>query len=261
MAALTSYSKFYYGSTIHQDRNTFTFKEDGIEKVATLNVGYHLPSVLPNVLASALNIAGSQVYTVTFDRETRLLTISAENDFEIPLASMFEAESSCAEDIGFSQGTDLTGSNSYSGIAPACKEYAFQFPLQSYLPPEHNSEAIQAVKKKTVTGIVEAVSFGNLRKMEFEALYITDIVQDPKSIIRTNQDSTSQFLSFIEYATKLEKVEFMVDEKFPNDFRVFVLSSTEADQDGLGYKLIEEYDQGLPYYYRSGKLVFDLIGG
>ncbi len=128
MAALTSYSKFYFDSTIHSDRSTFTFKEAGVEKVATLKAGYHLPSALPSVLASALNIAGSQVYTVALDRETRLLTISAPDEFEIPLESMFEAESSCAEDIGFTQGTDLTGSNSYSGIAPACKEYVFQFP-------------------------------------------------------------------------------------------------------------------------------------
>jgi len=50
----------------------------------------------------------------------------------------------------------------------------------------------------------------------------------------------------------------MPDENASEEFMVLILESSEADTTGLGFSLIEEYDQGLPEYYRSGKLVWVL---
>ncbi|MEN0059510.1 MAG: hypothetical protein AAGB31_11795 [Bdellovibrio sp.] len=260
MGALSSYSKIYYGPELTELKRSFTIKEDGIEKVAFLDPGCYLPSQFPLILQQAINAVSSQQYSVSLNRSTRLLTISAEGSFEVPLVSMFEDASNIASLVGFTQDADLTGSNSYTSLNPCCEEYAFQFPLQSYLSSRENASQIQAVKKKTITGIVEATSFGIERQVSFEAMYITDIVQDPRSIIRTKVEAVAGFLSLLDYCIRQEAIEFMEDENRPDVFEILTLASTEENQNGLGYRLIEEYDEGLPNYYRSGTLTFDKRG-
>jgi len=42
-------------------------------------------------------------------------------------------------------------------------------------------------------------------------------------------------------------------------FEKVILESTGESKDGVGFKIKEMYDQGLPGYYESGTLVFRVV--
>lgn len=257
---LATYSKFYYGFKIDEYSELFSLKDSAEAKAAKLSHGTYTFSELVLELQRALNAVGSQVYTVTADRATRRVTISAAEPFEL-LGLTGPGEFASAYPIfGFRTDIDLVGSNSYTGDFGAGKEYIPQCYLQSYVSPENNKRPIDAVKKKTATGVVESVRFGEERLMECEMLFITNIPQPSGSIIRSNLEAVEQANDFLSYATTLAEVEFMPDENDPENFQVLVLESTEYDSNGMGYKLREEYEDGLPGYFRSGILVWQQRG-
>lgn len=256
--ALNTYSKFYYGPEISESSIYFSFSESGAEKKASLKVGVYTPELFAIELQRALNAAGSQIYSVLFDRATKKITISANSIFGILLETASDDFAQAYSVLGFTQSVDLNGATSYQGESPCCSECCFQFPLQSYVGPDSNMKLIDAVKKKTSTGVVEAVSFGKEQLMEFEALYITNIPQAQNSVIRTNTQAVRDISNLLDFATTMNLVEFMQDESKPDEFQNYILESTEYHEGGLGWKLIEEYDEGLPDYYRTGKLTWRL---
>jgi hypothetical protein len=90
-------------------------------------------------------------------------------------------------------------------------------------------------------------------------MFVTDIIQNPDSIVRTNQNGLADFTQFIEWCTEKAPIEFMADELNPNEYEEFILESTEENKDGLDFEIKEMYDKSLPYYYRSGILKFRLM--
>lgn len=238
----------------------FSFREaDGV-KVANLNPGTYTLAKIAAELQRAMNAAGSQEYTVVANRANRLVTVSSVDAFDL-LSLTGPGEFVSAFPIfGFRTDIDLVGEISYTGEFGCGSEYAVQCPLQSYVPTSINQKAIDPVKKKTTTGIVEAVSYGKERLMECEMLFITNIPQPAGSIIRSNPQGVEEANAFLEYATTLAEVEFMEDENNPDEFEVLILDLTEFEQNGMGHKLREEYEEGLPNYYSSGKLTWSKRG-
>lgn len=254
---LQTHSKFYYGFKITTS-NRFIDFNDGSVKLATLKVGTYNSQQLANEIAKQLNAISSLDFTVTFNRTNRKFTIATTSTFSLLFGTGVNINQSPASLLGYSA-TDKTGASTYTSENTGGYQYATQFFIQSYKDTSINRKAIDGVVNKSASGVVEVVKFGNERFMEGELLFITNIQQETGSIIRTNESGLSDYIQFIEYATEKQTIEFMKDESDPNTFQSLVLESTESDQKGLDYDVIELYDRGLANYYRSGKLTFRLL--
>ena len=254
--ALSVYSKFYYGFKITENACAIDFVDGTGVHEAILTVGTYTLAGIVAELSRAINATGGQAYTVTVDRATRKISISADEPFELLCENGANQYQTAFPLLGYTGGIDLAGETSYEGEDGAGFEYEAQFPLQSYLPTWANKRPISGAKKKTATGIVEAVRIGLERRMECELLYVTDIPHPQDHIIRTNVEGVSALVKFLDYATTLAQVEFMEDGQKPDEFEVLVLDVTEDSPDALGYKLREQYDEDLPDYYRTGKLTW-----
>lgn len=255
--ALEKHSKIYYDYLVTSENRYFDFQVGIDVHVVSLALGSYTPSQLAVELSSKINELLSSSYTVSFNRVDRKFTIANATNFSILFSSGVNASRSIASVLGFNS-TDLTGTNTYTSQNSSGKVYTTQFYFQSYKSTTQNRKAIDGVVNKSASGKVEVVKFGNERFMEGELLFITDLIQDNVSIIRTNTSGVSDYLSLIEWLTEKAPVEIMIDENNPEEFQTFILESTEQDSKGLDYELIELYERSLPLYYRSGKLKFKL---
>lgn len=257
MSALNTNSKFYYGWKITTANKYIDFN-DGAVKVAELKVGSYTSSTLALEIKKQLDALSTIDFTVTFNRVTRKFTIAGTSTFSLLFGSGVNSAQSPFELLGYT-GTDKTGASSYLAQNVSAYQYSTQFYLQSYKDTSTNRKAIDGVINKSASGAIEVIKFGNERFMECEMNFITNLPQEVGSIVRTNQTGREDFIQFIEYCTEKSEVEFMKNENDTTDFQSFILESTESDSKGLDYDLIETYDKGLPYYYKSGKLKFRLI--
>jgi hypothetical protein len=253
---LNTHSKFFYGWQITTN-NRFIDFNDGADKVATLKVGTYSSSDLGIEIAKQMNALSSTEFSVSFDRVTRMYTVSADADFELLTTSGVNAGRSALPLLGFT--VDKSGDDSYLADQVSGYEYSTQFYIQSYKDTSTNRKAIDGVVNKSASGVQEVIKYGNERFMEGDFTFITNIQQEQGSIIRTKETGLEDFIHFIEWCTEKAPVEFMKDEADVGSFQELVLESTEADSKGLDYDLIELYDRGLSGYFRSGKLKFKLM--
>lgn len=256
---LSTHSKFYFGWQI-TTTNRFIDFNDGSVKLATLKLGYYTSSDLALEIKKQLDAVSLLDFTVTFDRVTRKFTISSSVNFSLLTFSGVNTAQSAYTLLGFSTIADLSGFATYTASLASATEYKTQFYIQSFKDTSTNRKAIDGVVNKSASGVVEVVKFGNERFMEGEFLFITDIQQEQGSnYVRTNEKGLAGFTQFIEWCTEKGPVEFMKNESLVDVFQELILESTEADSKGLDYDIIEMYDRGLAYYYRSGKLKFRLM--
>lgn len=255
--ALSCFSKFYYGLEINEDNQNLDF-EDSSVKVAVLNVGVYTHDEIATEVERAFNLAGSQLYSVTLDRATRQLSISAAGNFKLKTESGLYIDTTGYNLLGFNMEADYSGSNSYQGESGAGFEYSPQYPLQSYVPPEINQGARNGVVNESTSGEIEAITFGTKKTMECEIFFITNIPQPTNTWIRNNGGGYEDAQRFLEAAVRKVPMEFILDETKPGEYQKFILASTEEDQNGLGFKLYEEWDKGWPDYFRTGTLTWTL---
>ena len=256
--ALETHSKFYYGYEITSE-NQYLDIYDGTSNISiTLDIKSYTTDELAAALASKLTAAAVGDYTVTFNRATRKFTISGTVTFSLLFATGDNFFQSFHSLLGFND-TDLTGSTSYTSQIASGKSYSTQFYMQSYKPTALNKRSIDSVINESASGVIEAIKFGDKRFLEGELLFITDIIQNDVSIVRTNTSGVADYISLIEWLVDKKPVEIMIDENKVNEYQVFLLESTELDSKGMDYELIELYDRSLPLYYRSGKLKFRLL--
>jgi hypothetical protein len=78
-------SQFYYGHEVGFDNRYLNFSENGGDELtAEIDPGSYSLTDFCSAVAAALNSASELYdYTVTVDRSTRIITISADGDFEI----------------------------------------------------------------------------------------------------------------------------------------------------------------------------------
>lgn len=258
MMQLTTHSKFYYGWQITTNNKFLDFNDGSGVKLATLSVGYYTSSQLAAEIEKQMNAVSSVDFTVTFNRSTRKFTISAVTNFSLLFLTGSNAGQSPYGLLGYSQ-TDKTGTNSYLAENVSGFEYLTQFYIQSYKDPTTNRKAVDGVINESSSGEIEVIKFGNKRFMQAEFLFITNLIQETGSIVRTNVNGVNDFIQLMEWLTEKAPIEFMKDESDVETFNEYILESTEQDSKGLDYDLIEEYERGLPDYYKSGKLQFRLI--
>lgn len=256
--ALKSYSKFYFGFRVTEENQFLDFREDGDELTATLTVGDYTLAGFATEVAVAFNKVGTQIYSASANRSTRIITIEADSDFELLPNSGAHTDFTGYPLLGFDVSSDRAPGTSHSGDVGAGFEYSVQFPIQSYIPHKVQRKSIDATKKRTITGRTEVIRYGIESRMSCEFLFITDIQQNGSTPVRTKEGGHQAAIDFLEYAISQGEVEFMEDEAKPDAFWVYLLDSTEDESSGLGFTLKEEYDKGLPGYWRTGKLTWIL---
>jgi hypothetical protein len=258
--ALSTHSKFYYGLKITTSNQNIDFQEGVNVKVAKLSVGTYTGASLLLEIKKQMDNVGDNVYTVAYSRSDRKFTISSTVNFSLLVGTGNNIGLSAFPLLGYTGGVDLTGASSYVATSSSGSEYKTQMYIQSYKPTSNNRKAIDGVINRSSSGIIEVVKFGNESYMSGELNFITNVIQETGSVIRSNPTGVEDYIAFISWCTEKGLLEFMVDENKVDNYEVFILESTEADSKGLDFDLVELYDRGLPEFFRSGLLKFKLIG-
>lgn len=253
---------FYLIDAINGDNRILNFVEPnvppGLELTATLAVGSRAMEQLMTEVARALNDSGQQNYTVTLDRNTRLVTISSDDTFELLVQTGSQVGSSPFSLLGFT-GSDRTGASSYEGDTPIGSTYVPQFAPQSFLAFEDNNEGIQTSLNESASGVVEVVTFGARRLMEMELRFITDRPQGKGAYIQNNPNAVQEARDFLEFLITKSNLEFMKDINDRNTFDTVILERTQQARDGTSYRLQEQIDEGFADYFSTGLLTFRKI--
>lgn len=256
--ALGFFSKFYYGLVIDNENRFLNISEGGPELQVELEAGSYSFTDGAVMIQTAFNAVGALGYTVTTNRASRSIEISATGNWEALIQSGTLGANQAWTQIGFNQTVDLTGAATYEGSGPAVQEYNPQFWLQDYTPSTNKKRASEATVRKTATGAVEVVTFGTERFMKCSIKYATDKVTDDK-VIRYNPTGVADFRSFMEFCITKAKLEFMEDALQPNNFETMILEKTEQDQNGVEFEMREMVSQNLPDFYEITGLTFRVI--
>jgi len=261
MAIFTD-SAFYYGHNINANNQNISLREpydtNPNEKIVELNIGSHSLTEYVDEIATRISDIGSQEYTATVDRFTRQITISADQPFELLVASGSTFEISAFNLMGFS-GDDRTGLNSYTGDLPSGKSYEPQFKLHNYVDFKDMQRKSSASISESASGVPEIISFGKILEAEFEIMFATNINQGSDKIenpIRTDQNGYENLRDFMIDITDKNTIEIILDKQAPEIFHKALLQKTTASSQGIAFQLKEMRASGLRGYFRSGKLTF-----
>lgn len=243
---------FLYGYVINADTTYINFREDIVELTARVKPGRYTFTDLAAEVATAMSLAGNQIYTVTTDRVNRRFTISADNNFEILFDTGSNKGLSPSSIIGF--GTmDYTGANTYTGSTTG-KIYSPTFWPQSHTGTKHWKGYKDASIIETGDGDVETFApSGLVSYMEMEFKFITDL--NPGDPWDANENAVDEVLDFLSYAITKGYMEYMENRDTVEEYQTVVLDSTPQSKDGILFKLLPQ-GSGWPDWYRTGKLVF-----
>lgn len=247
---IQTFSKFYYGHQVTTLNLNIPFDEGGPELTAQVQTGSYTLSEFIVVVQDALNVAGANTYVVSVDRDTRLITISADGTFSLLVATGATIDSGLFGLLGFT-GADRTGSTSYTGDTESGSVYRPQFKLQSYIDRTNFQEAQDASVNVSATGAVEVISFGINEFYEMDIKFITNLPMDGK-VIRNNPNGLENAVSFLQDITLKNRFEFMPDEDDSDEFSKVILESTPGSNDGTGYRLKELFTKNIPDVYETG---------
>ena len=250
------YSAFNYGHTITNANRFLNFSEGGGQITATMPIGSYTLGQIPDLIASAMNAVGGQEYECSVNRVNRTIIIQAPGNFELLISSGSNVNQSFYALAGFS-GSDLSGSNSYTGNNASGSQYITQTELKNYTDFRENKEKIDTVKRTTPDGIVETVSYGTLEKASFDFPFITNEV--PQRFIRETATGRDELEAFMDYCIESRPVEFLLDYKVETEFNPCLLDKVSGYSKGDGYKLRSLVARRLKGYYELKGLVFRKI--
>ena len=205
--ALDSFSVFYYDLVINTRNNILNIDEGSGEQAVEIDVGSFTPETLRVAVENALNANLTNTYTVTFDRDARAYTISADAAFDLLIQSGTQVGVSAYPVLGFT-GSDLTGLLTYTSNNLVAKEYQNQFKLQDYVAPDMDKRRIDASINESANGDIEVISFGFRRFIRFSLKFITDKQMDGQ-VIKNNSNGFNDLVDFLTYLTSKGPFEFM----------------------------------------------------
>lgn len=246
-----TYSKFNYGLTVDEQSKAISINEGAGELIVEIDPGSYTLGEFVAAISAAFNSTGLLDYTVSLNRTTGLVTISASANFNLLLASGSQIGSSFATLLGFTQSTDLTGLSTYTGAARAGKEYYPQFWLQSYVPSTIFQQSADAVVNKTASGRVEVVRFGIEKYIEMDIKFVTDLPMTGEPI-KNNPNGLQSCIDFMTDISQKNRFEFVPDVATPSVFESVILESAPSYSNGTGFKLRELFSQNLPDIYETG---------
>ena len=250
-------SVFYYVDGISSENNLMNFKEPtqaNVEITAQLLVGTYSMSQLATEIERGLNDIGDNTYTVTFDRDTRFLTIGADAEFELLVTTGANVGISVWGLIGFS--LEKTGLSSYLADEALGSEYAAQYPFQDYKAFKNNVEGIKPSINESASGVIEVITFGKRSFMEGNIKWITNRVRSKDSFIGSNPNALEEVRAFLDFGITKQNMEFMENIADRNTFDIVLLESTRKSRNGTGYQLMEMMKSNLDEYYETQTLKF-----
>ena len=258
--AITTRSRFIYGHTINGDNQFINFTEDGINELsATIEIGSYSLTEFLDAIAVAMNTIGDNTYQVSVNRDTRIITITNEenNNFDLLVTTGTQQPISAFTLMGFLSNKD--GADSYDGDIASGFEYLPQYKLQDFVDFVDIEESVQSQVNESSSGQIEVVSYGKKNLMECEITYATDIERAYKgetSGIENQLNGVANLRVFLQYITGKAPIEFIPNRDNNNIFTKCFLDSTPGYRDGTSFRLKELYAQGLAFHFTSGKLVF-----
>lgn len=249
-------SIFYYGFTVTQANNKLDFNEGSGEVQANLVVGLYSLTTFMAEISRAMNAAGSQSYTVSVNRATRLITISATSSFTLLAGTGTRLGEGPWQLLGLA--VDKAGASIVMD-SPAGSVFTPQFSLQDYVAADNWQEYLKAVVNESAFGDVEVVRFGQISYTQFNIRFQTNQAQGGGGPLENDPSGILNLREFMIFATTKGLVEFMYDRTAPSDYITIRLESTDSSEKGTGFQLKEQYDKGLPNYFDSGILKWRVI--
>lgn len=249
-------SAWIYGHNINTLNRSIDFVEESslaTQRLAEIETRDYTLGEFVDAIAKALNKAGTQEYTVTLDRLTQKITISAANNFNLLVTTGSTSAISAYPLIGFT--SNKSGLNSYEADTISGKLYEPQFRLQRYIDFLDDQAANESKVNIATNGqTVEAVSFGQRQVMSCNIRYATNILN--QRVIDNNPQGVEDLREFLVYATQKYKLEFLPDKTNRLFFYDCILETTPNSNDGTRFQLKELYSRGLANYFESGTLTF-----
>lgn len=257
-AELTTFSKFYYGFEVTASNNKLDFNEGSGEITITIDNGSYTGTEIAVEVQSKLNASpGTNTYTCSFNRSTRIFTIASNNAMTLLTNTGTNSATSIYSNLGYSTASDTSSATSHAAGTALGTEYKPQFKLQDYISKENWVEQLHATVNETITGEQELFTYGDKNMMQCRIKFITAISQPANNgVIEDNANAVTQARSFLQWLSKKNSVEFMPDRDTPATYDTYILTRNEKASDGTTAYLREMYDLGLPGYYDSGILTF-----
>lgn len=254
------HSTFYFGHIVRSNNCKIPFREenDTETRIASIKIGAYTLTEFLNEIASALGEAGTQDYTVTVDRATRIITVEAETPFQILFHSALESEISARTLMGFPD-SDTEMSLLHEGTQGSGQVYSPQAPINRYVPFEHWKGSPDSAITVAANGRSVIVGFNDGERMECDIHVITNKEFPADSLIRNNPTAKEDTLAFLQYLITKNPVEFMFDLDTPQEFTGCILEGTKESKSGTSFKLYEGLGKGLKGYYSTDLLTFRRI--
>lgn len=256
---IDSYSAFIYGHAVDSTNNYIDWDIGGSEISVQMNVGEYSLTDFCTEIARAMNSANQGTYAVTVNRTTGIITVTkSAGTFRFLASTGSHVGTSVFSLMGFAA-VDGTLAASQTGSLRSGSLWLPQFKAQDFVHFDNQQSAVDGSVKKSASGRVEAVSFGNQKLMDCNFKFITNIQQTLNDLIVSDSSGVENARAFMEYAVTKKDMEFIPDRNDYDTYYKVILESTPESQDGLGFKLKEQYQNGLRDYYETGVLKFRLI--
>lgn len=251
MSELNTKSKFYYGYEIDDTSFYLDFNEGSGEITVELDVDSYTLTDLLTEISTKMSAAGTQDYTASVDRSTRIVTISAASAFTLLGATGTNAGQACFSVIGFSA-SDTASLTSHNGSSAAGTEFKPQFYLQRFIAPEDFKQSSFSKINKSANGTIEAVSFDEDQFYEFNIQLQTNQPQTGKHFMDNDPQGLENLRAFLDYAITKGEFEIMLNRDDPDTYDKVLLEKIKGSSTGTGYKILEM--RGLRKFYESGRI-------
>ena len=250
MSKITTRSLFYYGHTITTANFALDFNEGGPELKANLNIGDYTLTEFKAEVQRALREAGAQNYTVSLNRTTRKLTITAPSAFTVLPATGSRSGASGWGLVGFS--ADTTGT-SITGTGASGNAYETQYPVDKYTSIPHSPFKESAAVQTSASGVTQVIYFGDGARPKMNIRLISDQVINQTNYLVKAGFGVSDALQFLNYLITKAKVEFMPNAADPSVFDKVYLESCADSSTGTALRL---KNMKTPEFYETGDLTF-----
>ena len=250
-------SKFYYGHVVTRQNRSMPIDEGSGEINVNLRVGSYSLTDFVTEVERALNSDATLDYTVSVDRDTRIITIDISSGMEFLFSSGLTIGTSAAVLLGFAI-ADTGSSVQHIGTSASGSEFKPQFKLQNF---DNNIKTSLANVNESANGKnIEVISFGRVGFMECNIMFQTDKTQSPKvSAIENDPSGVTNLRSFLDASTLKGDIEFMPDRDDTSTFTKVILEKTRESKDGTDYKVKEMTKMNIFDYFESGMITFRRI--
>lgn len=257
---INTYSKFYYGFEIDSSNKWIDIDEGSGEVSTAIPVGFYSPTDLCAAIQTALRDSPSlsNLYTVTFNRTTRIISMTIDSAVDILSGTGTNAAEGIYETIGFAL-TDYSAVTGVTASSATCSVYSPQFKLQDYVSPDDHQKLRLKTKNESASGLVSVQSFGTDRFISFDIKFATNIKQPSNGPIISNLTGVNDLRTFMQFITNKGTFEFIPDVSDVATYYRVILESTAEDSDGTGYKLNEQYGRGLVGYFETGTMKLRIL--